>query len=96
MFPSSPLQQNIEPCMKGYWGDCDANCPTEKVSTSTSGSCPTPCKFPFIYRGVVHYACTYAGGFNPAWCSTGTNAFSQHLTGNWQNCGAGCPVEIVG
>ena len=29
----------------------------------------------FINKGVVHNACTYAGGFTPAWCSTATDAY---------------------
>merc|ERR1719300_933321 len=82
--------------LKGYWGDCDGNCPTSDTNTSDS-SCQTPCKFPFVYRGVVHQACTFAGGFSSAWCSTRTDPFShQHLRGSWENCGVGCPVEIVG
>merc|ERR1711868_101710 len=78
----------------GYWGNCGSGCPVS-TAASTTTTCSTPCKFPFIYRGVVHNACTYAGGFSPAWCSTATDAYGKHINGNWANCGAGCPVEIT-
>ena len=78
----------------GYWGNCGSGCPVS-TAASTTTTCSTPCKFPFIYKGVVHNACTYAGGFSPAWCSTATDAYGKHINGNWANCGAGCPVEIT-
>ena len=74
--------------IKGYWGNCGSGCP---VATT----CSTPCKFPFVYQGVVHNACTFAGGFSPAWCSTNTDAYGNHINGNWANCGTGCPVEMT-
>ena len=46
-------------------------------------------------QGVVHTACTYAGGFSPAWCSTKTDKFGKHVIGNFADCGTGCPVEIT-
>merc|ERR1711941_244147 len=85
--------------MKGNWGDCNTTtCPTSSSLTTAAPAttCSTPCKFPFIYQGVVHNACTYAGGFSPAWCSTATDAYGKHINGNFADCGAGCPVEISG
>jgi len=81
----------------GNYGDCDPSRCTMPSSTTTTPAptCSTPCKFPFIYQGVVHYACTYAGGFSPAWCSTATDAYGKHIAGNWANCGVGCPVEVT-
>ena len=49
----------------------------------------------FCAQGVVHTACTYAGGFSPAWCSTKTDKFGKHVIGNFADCGTGCPVEIT-
>ena len=65
--------------INGYWGDCGAGCPTETttVTTTPAPTCSTPCKFPFVYMGKVHYACTNAGGFQPAWCSTATDQYGN-------------------
>merc|ERR1711971_541700 len=86
--------------MKGNYGDCNTStCPSASSGVTTAApvsTCSTPCKFPFIYQGVVHYACTYAGGFSPAWCSTATDAYGKHINGNFADCGVGCPVEISG
>jgi len=86
----------------GNYGDCNLNTRTCSVATTTTAptttttasTCSTPCKFPFIYQGVVHYACTYAGGFTPAWCSTATDAYGKHIIGNYADCAVGCPVEV--
>jgi len=80
--------------VRGTWGDCDPSCPG--ATTTPSPPCPTPCKFPFIFRGKVHKACTYDGGFTTAWCSTKTDGYGKHITGNFADCGVGCPVEING
>merc|ERR1711973_210208 len=84
--------------INGYWGDCGAGCPTETttVTTTPAPTCSTPCKFPFVYMGKVHYACTNAGGFQPAWCSTATDQYGNHIIGNFADCAVGCPVEIIG
>merc|ERR1712168_763535 len=82
--------------VRGTWGDCDSSCPGASVATTPAPTCPTPCKFPFIFQGKVHYACTNAGGFSTAWCSTKTDAYGKHVTGNFADCGVGCPVEITG
>merc|ERR1719394_591059 len=66
------------------------------TTTTPAPTCSTPCKFPFVYNGVVHYACTNAGGFKNPWCSTKTDAFGKHVIGNYADCGVGCPVEILG
>jgi len=82
----------------GNWGDCNSstcNLAAATTTTTPAPTCSTPCKFPFIYQGVVHYACTYAGGFTPAWCSTATDAYGKHINGNFADCGVGCPVEIT-
>ena len=54
-----------------------------------------PCVFPFIYRGRAHSACTTVAspdGVTP-WCSTRVNSRGDHVTGNYGNCNANCPVE---
>merc|ERR1719150_2657482 len=79
--------------VRGTWGDCDNSCPGVS-NIPSAATCPTPCKFPFIFQGKVHYACTFAGGFSPAWCSTKTDGYGKHITGNFADCGVGCPVEI--
>merc|ERR1711970_822942 len=60
----------------GNWGDCSPACLSQQSSTtpSTSSTCSTvsgsKCVFPFKYKGEVHTACTYSGGFSQPWCST--------------------------
>jgi len=81
--------------VRGTWGDCDPTTCPGAASTQVT-TCPTPCKFPFIFQGVVHYACTRAGGFSTPWCSTKTDGWGKHITGNFADCGVGCPVEING
>merc|ERR1712025_630162 len=79
----------------GNFGDCNANT-CAAAATTPAPTCSTPCKFPFKYNGVIHYACTNAGGFKNPWCSTKTDIFGRHVIGNYADCGVGCPVEILG
>merc|ERR1712064_221109 len=79
----------------GNYGDCNSNTCTA-AATTPAPTCSTPCKFPFKYNGVIHYACTNAGGFKNPWCSTKTDIFGNHVIGNYADCGVGCPVEILG
>merc|ERR1712107_825659 len=46
------------------------------VCTTTQGAV---CVFPFTYMGVTYTSCTNAGGFEPAWCSTKTDAYGKHV-----------------
>merc|ERR1719423_309088 len=50
------------------------------VCTTTAG---TACVFPFTYMGQTYTSCTNAGGFQPAWCSTKTDAYGNHIIGNF-------------
>jgi len=51
-----------------------------------------PCIFPFkwIRTGKTYTECTTDGG-NEHWCSTKVDEDGEHLSGNWGECGPGCP-----
>merc|ERR1712130_458002 len=83
----------------GNFGDCASSCPVEQTSTTASPACSTTtgqsCVFPFTYNGVQHTACTLSG-FPTPWCSTQTDGSGTHVTGNYGNCNADCPMEETG
>merc|ERR1719430_3042874 len=90
----------------GNSGDCSPACPSQQSSTtpSTSSTCSTvsgpeagsKCVFPFKYKGEVHTACTYAGGFSEPWCSTRVDYWGKHDDKYWGNCDTNtCKVEGV-
>merc|ERR1711934_65584 len=71
-------------------------CPFATSTSSSSSTCLTnsgrACVFPFTYQGVVHNSCTLSG-FPDPWCSTLTDGSGTHITGNFGDCSASCPVE---
>merc|ERR1712106_202015 len=87
----------------GNFGDCNAACPTEQTATTAApATCTTTsgknagskCVFPFKYKGVVHTACTYSGGFSQPWCSTKVDYWGRHNEEYWGNCDTNtCAVE---
>merc|ERR1711942_464954 len=90
----------------GNWGDCNPACLSQQSSTtpSTSSTCTTvngpaagsKCVFPFKYKGEVHTASTYAGGFSKPWCSTKVDYWGRHDEEYWGNCDTNtCKVEGI-
>ena len=89
----------------GNWGDCSATCQTaQAAATAGPATCTTvngaeagkKCVFPFTHKGVVHKACTYAGGFSKPWCSTRVDYWGRHMPGNWGDCDTvSCKVEVL-
>merc|ERR1711970_479975 len=86
----------------GNWGDCSPACLSQQSSTtpSTSSTCSTvsgsKCVFPFKYKGEVHTACTYSGGFSQPWCSTKVDYWGKHDDKYWGNCDTNtCKVEEI-
>jgi len=55
-----------------------------------SGDKPwTKCKFPFNFSGAWYHGCTKKS-HNALWCSTKTDQYGNHLSGNWGNCNDDC------
>lgn len=76
------------------WGVCSEVCPSEEECATVSGAKPgLKCKFPFRYKGTMYYGCVTAG-FDLPWCSTATDFFGNHITGNWGDCDKNtCPIK---
>ncbi len=67
----------------------------KKVCVTTSGpSVGNPCKFPFKFKGVVHYECTWIEGRGKPWCATLVNEDGRIVEGeeNRGVCGPDCPI----
>merc|ERR1711892_1110326 len=87
----------------GNWGDCNEACGTEEATTGSPSTCNTTsgsdsgqaCVFPFTHKGVVHKACTYAGGFSKPWYSTKVDYWGRHREGFWGNCDKSCKVKQI-
>merc|ERR1711892_507344 len=87
----------------GNWGDCNEACQREAATTGAPSTCNTTsgsdsgqaCVFPFTHKGVVHKACTYAGGFPKPWCSTKVDYWGRHREGFWGNCDESCKVDKI-
>ena len=70
-----------------------------KVSVSAQ-SCQTTggnvvgasCVFPFTYQGVQYNFCTFDGGSDQPWCSTGTDQNGNYITDIWGYCGPNCSL----
>ena len=69
----------------GQWsGRAPANCVTQ------SGK---DCVFPFIYKEVEYYQCTYTDSPTP-WCATDIDPAGVVVTNRWEDCSLpGCPAE---
>ncbi|XP_040580289.1 uncharacterized protein [Lepeophtheirus salmonis] len=49
----------------------------------------TKCVFPFIYKGIEYYSCTWYISIytkNQPWCSTKVDVNNNHIKGNWGTC----------
>jgi len=95
----STLTDNNGQHVMGNYGDCDLT--SGLCSQELSGECKTvsgprpnqPCVFPFRWEG-RHYSGCVSDGFDQPWCSTLTNLFGVHVTGNWGNCDTtNCPIS---
>ena len=69
---------------QGNWGECSSKCPIDK-------SCK--CKFPFIWNGLTHNACTMHSSPGEPWCSLKVDDKGQHVKGYGTVCSSECPVE---
>ena len=69
------------------------------TSTQSQSGCSTvsgvPCVFPFNWNGNTYTSCTTDGGFSTPWCSTQTDLFGNHVTGNYGDCSADCLTNAV-
>jgi hypothetical protein len=53
--------------------------------------------FPFVFDGVTYTSCAPEEGRPGGWCSTMTDLFDQHISGNWGYCNPqGCPTPGEG
>ena len=50
------------------------------------------CVFPFTYQGVQYNFCTFDGGSDQPWCSTGTDQNGNYITDIWGYCGPNCSL----
>jgi len=86
---------------QGHWGDCSSSCPgwmpmMPMMPMGMGGPCTTtsgkPCVFPFTFRGRIYRTCTMDDGSAVPWCSTKTNAWGVHISGqgHWGDCPASC------
>ena len=51
-----------------------------------------PCIFPFEYQGSIRNNCIWDTSDESYWCSTLVDKSGQHVSGNWGNCDANCPI----
>lgn len=77
-------------CRTAYASTAYALCEYSECS-SVSG---TTCRFPFKYKGRLYDTCV---GFDnkgsiegSPWCSTSTDEYQNHISGNEQTCSASC------
>ena len=56
------------------------------------------CVFPFSYKGVTHYQCTYADSPVP-WCATEVSSDGSVITNSWGDCNLSqsttCSAETI-
>merc|ERR1712079_958932 len=56
------------------------------------------CVFPFKYKGVEYYQCTYTDS-PKAWCATGVDSSNNVITNSWGDCSvsttSGCTEEAI-
>ena len=50
------------------------------------------CQFPFVYKNITHYRCTFAGYSKSRWCAT-ENSTTYRADEKWGYCGLNCPQE---
>jgi len=82
-------------------GSCfrvDSRVPLQRVPNSCVTLTGKTCVFPFKYKDVEYYQCTYAD--SPlAWCATETDSSGNVITGKWDDCSvsqiSGCTQESI-
>ena len=73
-----------------------------QLETRIPNACATitgsQCVFPFTYKGVEYYQCTYADSPTP-WCATQVDADGVVVTNKWGDCEtgslSGCQTEAI-
>ena len=68
--------------------------PTMQCKTAKDANRPVgegvPCRFPFIYKGVLYEECVWDE--KGAWCSTNTDNSNKHIAGSEGACSSNCPI----
>merc|ERR1719336_302602 len=59
--------------------------PNKRVPNSCLTLTGSSCVFPFSYKGVTHYQCTYSDSPRP-WCATQVDSSGQVVTNRWGDC----------
>ena len=68
----------------------------QNCSVTVSGPKPnTPCAFPFIFAGKIHWSCTDMKDPGNHWCSTKVDKDGKHIGGAsyWGYCPKSCSEE---
>merc|ERR1711936_151338 len=63
----------------------DSRIPASRIPNSCVTGTGSTCVFPFKYKGVEYYQCTYAESPLP-WCATLTDSSGVVVTGQWGDC----------
>jgi len=61
------------------------NLPASRIPNSCPTQSGSSCVFPFSYKGVTHYQCTYADSPVP-WCATQVSSDGSVVTNMWGDC----------
>merc|ERR1712061_634924 len=63
----------------------DSRIPASRIPNSCVTGTGSTCVFPFKYKDVEYYQCTYAESPLP-WCATQTDSSGSVVTGKWGDC----------
>merc|ERR1712061_795824 len=63
----------------------DSRIPASRIPNSCVTGTGSTCVFPFKYKDVEYYECTYAESPLP-WCATQTDSSGNVVTGKWGDC----------
>merc|ERR1711874_455598 len=63
----------------------DSRIPASRIPNSCVTGTGSTCVFPFKYKNVEYYECTYAESPLP-WCATQTDSSGSVVTGQWGDC----------
>merc|ERR1712154_680300 len=63
----------------------DSRIPASRIPNSCVTGTGSTCVFPFKYKDVEYYECTYAESPLP-WCATQTDSSGSVVTGKWGDC----------
>merc|ERR1712038_1381571 len=70
----------------------------QRIPNSCSTLAGDSCVFPFSYKGVEYYKCTYADSPIP-WCATQVSSSGEVVTNKWGDCSSSatssCPSETI-